>query len=181
MGPIHRGALKDHPASLKTDWEKDALVDDLPEHFPEYSHRRAELKAEVLAHQSKTQTFISNTMASVSGLENASDREQVAMSLVHRCMRRGEGMRLEITADRYSYSNSSGGVSSGPGKPGQNLVDLERAFSSFQSTSDFSARCDELSAAATRISAAFEDLAKQARALSESAVLRGDCQFVEVQ
>ena len=167
-------------------WFRHILIRDFGAHFSEFFHKRETLRTEVTTHESEVMDKINRSAKQVKvdkTVNNEEHRVQVAYALLHRCIGKGVGMKLEVGQDSFNYLFSTGGSGggSGPGaRPSEVIVAQFRAFEEYKPDTTFQSDCKKFAGRLDSIVARITELATDARSLAELAALSGDCPYTRV-
>lgn len=171
-------------ADYQRAWQSDnPLTGDLRNHFGEYAEARQQFVAAVESHDRELNTaHIQIVKLLIPMLAYEGRRDQVAGAILQTCLGRKGEVFVHVDGGSYSYGINAGWANmsgSGAGPPPPDLVASARAARSFTPTAVLKAECARLQGSAKRIVETAITLGKQARELSEKAILSGGCAFVE--
>lgn len=162
----------------------DVISRDLAQHFPAYDNSKRSLLFEIKAQDDEFRVALAATESQIKPIANLDSywREVAAISFVESCTGRGQGVKLRITDNGFSFefwgasiSNSGG---SPPQRPSPDQVAAFRAFQSLKPDASLDAHCHSLKHRAEAIFESAKELSKQAQFLSESTILKGTCDFL---
>ena len=176
--------INDLAKNEEFEWRRNVLMSDFGSHFPSYATQRAQLSKDLSNHDARVRELVERIRTAIRWPASVDDRRlQVAHALVHRCSRKGFGIRFERGSNGgygYQYSTGGGG-SSGGGPVPESVVAEWDAFRAFVPNASFESTCKELSARADNLARRLSDASRQASVLAEVTALEGDCQYLRPQ
>ena len=172
----------DNAVELKSLFVSDrALSGDLQNHYAEYARAKERLRKNVSDQEEEFRKATSLVMGELSLPPGAEHRRQeVAWSLLEKCLEKGPGMTLTMRPDGYQYTARG----RSRGYEGTLIVaEDERAafeaFTSFLPDADVAAHCESLKKRAAGISANAKKLSTDAIGLLQGTTLPGECKYTK--
>jgi hypothetical protein len=157
----------------------DLLSGDLAEHFPSYAQSKRNLLSEINQQDNEFRVALidaTNRIDPTLKLD-ASWKENVAVSLLERCMDRGPGVTLVATSRGFDFE-SFGQSAPNMLKPGAEQANALKGFQSFVPDESFHSHCHNLNRQAELIIRHAQELSGQAQLQAESTILKGNCEFL---
>ena len=172
----------DNAVELKSLFVSDRVLSgDLQNHYAEYSRAKERLRRNVSDHEEefrKATFLVMGRLSLPPGAEHR--RQEVAWSLLEKCLEKGPGMTLTMRPDGYQYTARG----RSRGYEGTTVVaEDERAafeaFTSFLPDVDVAAHCESLKKRAAAISENAKKLSTDAIGLVQGTTLPGECKYTE--
>ena len=172
----------DNAVELKSLFVSDRVLSgDLQNHYAEYSRAKERLRRNVSDHEEefrKATFLVMGRLSLPPGAEHR--RQEVAWSLLEKCLEKGPGMTLTMRPDGYQYTARG----RSRGYEGTTVVaEDERAafeaFTSFLPDVDVAAHCESLKKRAAGISENAKKLSTDAIGLVQGTTLPGECKYTE--
>lgn len=172
----------DNAVELKSLFVSDRVLSgDLQNHYAEYARAKERLRKNVSDQEEefhKTTLLVMGELSLPPGAEHR--RQEVALSVLEKCLEKGPGMTLTMRPDGYQYT-ARGRLR---GYDGTAIVaEDERAafdaFTSFWPDADVAAHCESLKKRAAGISANATKLSTTALGLAQGTTLPGECTYTK--
>ncbi len=180
---IHKDR-SDNAAELKALFVSDRVLSgDLQNHYSEYARAKERLRRNVSDQEEEFHKATVLVMGNLS-LPPAAEhrRQEVALSVLEKCLEKGPGMTLTMRPDGYQYT-ARGRLR---GYDGTTVVaEDERAafeaFTSFLPDAEVAAHCQSLKKRAVGIAANAKKLSTDAIGLAEGTTLPGECKYTKLE
>ncbi len=178
---IHKDR-SDNAVELKSLFVSDRVLSgDLQNHYAEYSRAKERLRRNVSDQEEefrKATFLVMGRLSLPPGAEHR--RQEVAWSLLEKCLEKGPGMTLTMRPGGYQYTARG----RSRGYDGTTVVaEDERAafeaFTSFLPDADVAAHCESLKKRAAGISANAKKLSTDAIGLAQGTTLPGECTYTK--
>ena len=172
----------DNAVELKSLFVSDRVLSgDLQNHYAEYARAKERLRKNVSDQEEefhKATLLMMGELSLPPGAEHR--RQEVALSVLEKCLEKGPGMTLTMRPDGYQYT-ARGRLR---GYDGTAIVaEDERAafdaFTSFWPDADVAAHCESLKKRAAGISANATKLSTTALGLAQGTTLPGECTYTK--
>jgi len=159
----------------------EVLDPDLANHYREYATKKADLVREMEEHAREFSTTALSVLQKMpTSVTDLGDRENVAVSVVMRCVLSREVMVLQESSDgRINFSTPRASWRSDRGQR-KRFVEMERAYHDFKADRDFIEHCENLKRRALRIAEQAAELRNDALRLASQQTLSGSCEFTQV-
>jgi hypothetical protein len=159
------------------------LSGDLQNHYSEYARAKERLRRNVSDQEEefhKATVLVMGNLSLPPGAEHR--RQEVALSVLEKCLEKGPGMTLTMRPDGYQYT-ARGRLR---GYDGTTVVaEDERAafeaFTSFVPDAEVAAHCQSLKKRAVGIAANAKKLSTDAIGLAEGTTLPGECKYTKLE
>lgn len=158
----------------------DLLSNDLAEHFSDYARSKQLLVAEINKQDTEFRVALSDATSQINPALKLDPnwKENVAVSLLERCMGRGPGITLVLTSRGFDFE-SFGQSAPNMLKPITEQINALEGFRSFVPNESFRSHCDSLTRNAKEIMSHAQELSRRAQYQAESTILKGDCEFLK--
>src|SRR3989441_842792 len=178
---IHKDR-SDNAVELKSLFVSDRVLSgDLQNHYAEYSRAKERLRRNVSDQEEefrKASFLVMGRLSLPPGAEHR--RQEVAWSLLEKCLEKGPGMTLTMRPGGYQYT--ARGRSRGYDDTTVVAEDERAAFEAFTSflpDADVAAHCESLKNRAAGISANAKKLSTNAIGLAQGTTLPGECTYTK--
>ena len=174
----------DNGVELKSLFVSDRVLSgDLQNHYAEYSQAKERLRRSVSDQEEEFRqatVLIMGKLTLPPGAEHR--RQEIAWSVLEKCLEKGPGMALTMRPDGYQYTARARSRR----YDGTTIVaEDERAaldaFTSFMPDADVVAHCESLKKRAAGISANAKKLSTEAMGLAEGMTLPGECKYTKLE
>jgi hypothetical protein len=163
----------------------DVLSRDLGNHFADYDRSKRLLVEQVQADTKEFREATETVSQELTPFVHLDPywRSVDSYAFVMKCIGIGNGVRVQIRPDGYSFETpgSNGSASGGgpnPPRPSPDQIEAAKAYASLRLNPELDRQCDSLKSRVTAIRDLTTELSKRAELLSESTVLPGDCEFI---
>src|SRR3989454_8635000 len=180
---IHKDR-SDNAVELKSLFVSDRVLSgDLQNHYAEYSRAKERLRRNVSDQEEEFRKASFLVMGRLSLPPGADHRlQEVAWSLLEKCLEKGPGMTLTMRPGGYQYTarGRSRGYDDTTVVAEDERAALD-AFTSFMPDADVAAHCESLKKRAAGISANAKKLSTEAMGLAEGMTLPGECKYTKLE
>lgn len=157
----------------------DVMSHDLAEHFPAYQQAKLHLLSEIDTQDAEFRTALSYAEEQLKPAAHMDTywRNAVVMSSAESCVGRGNGIRIEVKDQGYTFAQW-GSNGSAAGKPSREQWAAYHAFEKL-SQGGPPKFCQSMRERAETIVNDARTLSKEAQLESESTILKGTCEFLK--